>query len=252
MKHHYDEESGMLLSSWKDARAVYFLSTATGNPGGHSVKRWFNGARHTIPAPYGLYTYNFQMGPVDHTDQLRSYYSGALSRLRRWWLQILFYCLDLSFMNTRITFNEVQAAIAREARRAAPKPKNDFDFRVLLTKQLLASFEAEDRRKSSSRAFPNLGRHVCTLIDRDGAAHARELKCMHCVWCTHSGRRRKNTQYQCPICMVPLHHPMHSRKPEFRECFEAYHRASPAVIASILTRTREACGPCKTNDLKKI
>lgn len=67
MKHHYDEESGILLTSWKDARVVYFLSTATGNPGGHSVKRWFNGTRHTIPAPFGLYVYNLQMGPVDHT-----------------------------------------------------------------------------------------------------------------------------------------------------------------------------------------
>jgi len=61
---------------------------------------------------------------------------------------------------------------------------------------------------------------------------------MHCVWCTHRGRKRKNTQYQCGVCRVPLHHPVHSRKPDIRECFEAYHQASPAVVGAILKRTR--------------
>lgn len=165
-------------------------------------KKRKNGDVVRVENPVCVDLYNNNMGGVDPSDQLRSYYS-ACRPSKKWYKYLFWFIFDLSLVNSFIIFKE---NVQRSRRRTL------VDVCFALVKQLIAGFlsRAANRKRTMKAAAlevtitpENATGHF--IIQGEGNARRR-----HCVQCKKEGRktsssRAKETIYKCAQCGIALY-----------------------------------------------
>lgn len=208
-----EQKGNLVYTKWHDKRDVNILSTNFNPLDPKTVKerRKKNGDVVHVEKPACVDLYNNNMGGVDRSDQLRSYYS-ACRPSKKWYKYLFWFIFDLSLVNSFIIFKE---NVHRRGRRTLA------NFRLALAKQLIGGFSSRsENRKRTMKAASlqatttpgNAAGHFC--IRREGNARKR-----HCVQCKKDGRktpsdRAKETIYECAQCGIAL-----CKDP----CFKRYH-----------------------------
>ena len=198
-----EQKGNLVYTKWQDKRDVNILSTNFDPLSPKTVKerRKKNGDVVRVEKPGCVDLYNTHMGGVDHSDQLRSYYSTCRPS-HKWYKYLFWFIFDVTICNCYIIFKE---NVHRPGRRRL------VDFRLALAKQLVAGFSSRsENRKRTMRAASlqstttpeNAAGHFVTR--REGNARKR-----HCVQCKRDGRktasdRAKETIYECSQCGVAL------------------------------------------------
>jgi hypothetical protein len=243
-KYGYDASNKTMYSTIMDKKPVYLLSTAFGNPSGHTVRRWIRGRHTDMKAPLALDKYNQHMGGVDHYDAIRAGVSTELLGLRRWWLKLVFVIWDMGIINATTAFN-----VVHERRRAAGAPHKNVgykEFAWMLIKELKTwlDSEAEHARDASLRyerrnqavlaalrmmSPPRLSRQAVELPDSPDspvsgyASHQPRSTTTggRCIVCASKGKE-KRSRTKCAQC------DRHYCKMAKRDCFSWFHYdASP-------------------------
>ena len=96
-------DNSMLAIKWMDKRAVTALTTIH-EDAAVAVERHSRrapGGRETVMKPQAIVEYN--MGSMDHADQLLSYY-GFGHRTVKWWRRAFFFLLDMAVVNSYILY----------------------------------------------------------------------------------------------------------------------------------------------------
>ena len=109
------QKGNLLYTKWHDKRDVNILSTNIDplTPPVVKERRKKNGEVEEVEKPYCIEQYNKYMGGVDHSDQLRSYYSCCRS-FHKWYKYLFWFIFDVS--NTFILHKE-NVAVRRPGRR---------------------------------------------------------------------------------------------------------------------------------------
>lgn len=112
-----DEKSGLHVIRWQDNKCVQIVSTFAGVKASKTVKRW-DGKRKEhilVPCPDMVRLYNESMGGVDLADMLIALYRTKI-KTRRWYLKVLFHCIDIAKVNAWILYRRHcdQRAIPRK------------------------------------------------------------------------------------------------------------------------------------------
>ena len=112
----------------------------------------------SFPKPKVVAMYNNNMGGVDQSDQIRSYYpTGRASR--KWYRYIFWFLFDVAIGNAFV-LDKISATGRR-------RPKKGLEFRDHLAKQLIGSYvgRADVRRRESQK------RALTVDISPENAAH---------------------------------------------------------------------------------
>ena len=141
------------------------------------------------------------MGGVDHSDQLRSYYS--VSRPSHKWYRYIFWFIFEAVLGNAFIIDKEK--VNRLGRRTV------YEFRLALAKQLIGGFSSHSEHKKRSQKALFLELCISSenspghfISRREGNAHKR-----HCVQCKKDGKktasnRAKETIYVCAQCDVAL------------------------------------------------
>ena len=177
------QKGNLVYTKWHDKCHVNILSTNFNPLDPKTVKERCkkNGVVVRVEKPACVDLYNNNMGGVDRSDQLRSYYS-ACGPSKKWYKYLFWFIFDLSLVNSFIIFKE---NVHRRGRRTL------VNFRLALAKQLIGGFSSrsEDRKHTMKAASlqvtttpGNAAGHFC--LRREGNARKR-----HCVQCKKDGRK---------------------------------------------------------------
>ena len=184
---------------WKDKRAVSILSTS-GTCNMVQIRTRRGQLKHK---PAVIQLYNEHMLGVDKTDQLASYYS-FLQKSVKWWRKVLFWVLEVSVINTYITYTSRMQHVGQQHLTHLP-------FRHSLILRLVS-------HRLQLPPQPRPGRRVDMSLERlRPVPHFSEegQRRRDCRVCSTRGRRR-STQYHCITCSDRPHlHP--------GRCFRVYH-----------------------------
>ena len=154
--------------------------------------------------------YNENMGGVDQSNQMRSYYPTGRSS-RKWYRYIFWFLFDVVIGNAFV-LDKMSATGER-------RPKMGLEFRDKLAKQLIGDYVGRadvQRRESQMRALTvdtspeNAAHHSICKIE------SRKRECAQCkkdVRKTPSGRATE-TSFMCEQCSVALCKDT---------CFRSYH-----------------------------
>ncbi|XP_042578446.1 piggyBac transposable element-derived protein 4-like [Cyprinus carpio] len=123
----------LLFVEWKDTREVLMCSSFHSANGDRTVQRrmrtrsgeW---TEPTVPVPAAVADYNKNMGGVDLSDALISYYT-VLRKTRKWYCALFYHFIDTAVVNAFIIHQ--QMALARNQ-----KPKTQREFREALVLEL--------------------------------------------------------------------------------------------------------------------
>lgn len=199
-----EQKGNLVYTKWHDKRDVNLNPL---DPKTVKERRKKNGDVVRVEKPACVDLYNNNMGGVDRSDQLRSYYSACLPS-KKWYKYLFWFIFDLSLVNSFIIFKE---NVHRRGRRTL------VIFRLALPKQLIRGFSSRpENRKRTMKAASlqatttpgNAAGHFC--IRREGNARKR-----HCVQCKKDGSdQAKETIYECAQCGIAL-----CKDP----CFKQYH-----------------------------
>lgn len=217
---------GMLCAVWHDSIIIPFLSTCH-SPEEVTVRRRVTGqAPATITAPRVAADYNKYMGACDQANSLRKSYNVQLRHKHRWYMSMVYYCIDMMIINAMIIF--------RAVRNLNKTNMSQLKFRELLVEGLFARAlgagagqgvqtpvrkrKRVANRKSPLDALPDerlLGRdHFPTSEKTPGEAYTTH----NCKWCYYTSGKVKRTSFRCTKCNVNLH--------VDRPCFALYHSAT--------------------------
>ena len=148
--------------------------------------------------------YNHSMNAVDRSDQYSVSYP-FVRRTRKWWRKLFFYLLEVSIVNSFITYREVTR-----------KKLSHLDFRRSLVESLATKYlqEQESRRTSvgrpRSQPCPVRLNKQLHLLEQRGSRH----DCVVCSDRQHGSRH--TTTFFCKTCPdSPSLHPT--------TCFERFH-----------------------------
>jgi hypothetical protein len=132
----YIRQNGQLTCAiWKDSKAVMLLSSAhqpyrrDTDMVTRKIKDDGMGTREAveIAAPPQAKAYTKNMGGVDRSDQLRSYYTCS-RKSQLWWKKVLYFLLDITQVNAWICYKHHQEAMAaRMAAELAAKKQQEGD-----------------------------------------------------------------------------------------------------------------------------
>ena len=188
-----------MFLKWKDKRDVCVLSTncSPSEPDVTITRRGVGGAETRVQKPKVITDYNENMGGVDLSDQLRSYYPLA-RKSRKWYRYIFWFLGDVAITNAYILSN-----LCRR------RPKDSLlEFKMQLAQQLIGGFVGRSdalHRQNFRRSLPaveaqNVRDHFSIKI----VGRKKE-----CVQCKRAGRKTpkgyaKETRDKCAQCDVPL------------------------------------------------
>ncbi|XP_027859071.1 piggyBac transposable element-derived protein 4-like isoform X1 [Xiphophorus couchianus] len=184
-------EGPVVFVKWMDTREVSVCSTIHPAFSGETVqrreknevKRWIV---KDIPCPTPVMAYNKYMGGVDLSDQLIQYYS-AQRKTYRWYKTVLMHLVDIATANAYILHQELCKA-------KGVKPMTHKDFNVEMASQLCSvDMAGLPRRKAAE--------HIPVPISAQQNARNGRLQCRHCL---RVNKVRKDTQWKCEGCDVPL------------------------------------------------
>ncbi|XP_041920753.1 piggyBac transposable element-derived protein 4-like [Alosa sapidissima] len=107
-------EGPIVFVQWKDTRDVLMCSTIHKAHGEDTIQRnmkdvegqW---AMNSIAVPPAILDYNKNMGAVDHSDALISYYN-VLHRTKRWYRSFFYHFVDIAVVNAFILHKELASA----------------------------------------------------------------------------------------------------------------------------------------------
>ncbi|KAF2348717.1 PiggyBac transposable element-derived protein 4 C-terminal zinc-ribbon [Trinorchestia longiramus] len=182
-----------MVLKWKDRREVTVLSTIHDDAMVKTVSR--RGLE--TEKPKVIVDYNANMGGVDLSDGLLHHYTTARLRMKKFYLKIFRYLLDMSVLNAYIAYKVVGGA------------KTRVDFIMTLSEELIAKYKSIVPIPSSSAGRPIpiaslpsrlIGRHFPDYCPAtNNRAHAQR-NCAHC----QKQKKRKATSIWCPECSVGL------------------------------------------------
>lgn len=91
----------IVITKWKDNKAVYLASTCSGKIPETSVSRWDKTSRSykDVQCPNVVQMYNGKMGGVDLLDQSMEYYR-TFFRTRKWTVKVILHFFDLAIVNS--------------------------------------------------------------------------------------------------------------------------------------------------------
>jgi hypothetical protein len=95
----------VFLCTWRDSIEFHLLSTCHGAESGQVERRQSGVAGFvTKEAPLVAVDYNKNMGACDQCNALRERYSCRLSHRYRWYMTIVYYCIDILLTNAYIVY----------------------------------------------------------------------------------------------------------------------------------------------------
>ena len=184
---------------WKDRKHVFFVNNVT-NPREVTtvVRKQKDGSNKSYPCPQSVDLYNKYMGGVDMADAMRRVYSCSRKSKHKWYMRLFWFLVDTSVVNAYIL--EGESPNHRPAQSSGSRRKvhrSQLDFVLELGQQLVESHSSHK----------NLGRQP--LIPRSESHYTLHVPCRYekpqnCKVCS-TKTSRKQTQYGCVECGVPLY-----------------------------------------------
>jgi hypothetical protein len=199
--------SNLVACAWQDTKRVSFLSTTeTNNTIDKRVRqRGADGGHRIVEKPVLAEKYNQHMGGVDILDQKLGSYSYP-HKSSKWYTTIFHRLREVALVNGYIVY-------CKDAGEDAVPPKV---FREHVVSGLLEGY----MKKASRRGRPSTD--VPTrLTERHFAGKYEDPKykpdCVVCSSRTKEGWKRKQTNYMCkqcnlPMCFIPCHEIYHTNK----------------------------------------
>ncbi|KAJ8929756.1 hypothetical protein NQ314_017527 [Rhamnusium bicolor] len=137
---------GLTALKWKDSKGIFLASNFHNPEEVTNVQRKTkDGSRVEITCPMMVKDYNENMGYVDKSDQIKSYYEID-RKSKRWWLRIFWHFIDLTIVNAFILFR-----IQSEGKSITLK-----DFRTSVARGLIGILKRQKRgRKSEDLVSPS-------------------------------------------------------------------------------------------------
>ena len=188
----------MLFTKWHDKKDVTYLSTNVSPlDAGREVERNVRGQSTTIIKPKVADVYTASMGGVDHSDQLRSFYSTGWQS-RKWYRYIFWFLFNISVCNAFV-LEGFSRSMAGQTKRTL------LEFKRELAKLLINDF-SQRKRKARNSLPSEQSRVVGSEQHISGHVEGRKRKCVQCI---KTGRRTKGggkieTRFECVICKVAL------------------------------------------------
>lgn len=104
-----DTNSSLAVLKWYDNKCVHLCSNYSNPCAISTVQRWDKVQRKhvKIDCPNTVKEYNESMGGVDLADMLISLYRTSI-KTRRWYLKVLFHCLDIAKVNAWLLYRRQQ------------------------------------------------------------------------------------------------------------------------------------------------
>ncbi len=129
------DTSSTMITHWLDKRHVYLISS--NNSGEDTVKPRTRFHREDmVTVPTVVTDYNANMGGVDSSDQLRSYYNVGRSG-RRWWKYLFWGLFNQGLINAYILWHESTRPHSKNKRSHSLKA-----FKVAIIHQLVDGFSS--------------------------------------------------------------------------------------------------------------
>jgi hypothetical protein len=215
-------EDPLLVAVWRDTteHGVWFLSTCH-QPILSTVFRRKKG--HSGKIRKNAFTvavdYNENMGACDQCNAIRHNSSCQLRHHRRWYMGIIYYCLDILMINSYIYYKRLKAES------------------IPLKQYILAVCRA---LASSALADPRLDAPVQKRIRIEGAKQLPPARLLHvgshfaqfvrtqrnCKLCYYTAKAVRRSQVVCTTCNV------HLCLNSTRNCFKDYHTHTHGVVVS--------------------
>ena len=171
-------QTSLVMTTWKEKREINMLSTncSPDEPPKKNSWRSKDGREEEIEKPAVVCNYNENMGGVDSSDQMRSYYPLG-RKSHRWYKYIFWFLVDLAIGNAFVLWKKCFPPQGNRARGA-------LSFRQALAKQLIGGYcgrKSETKKRLSYkkndprdiRDDTKFGHFVCR-IDR------RKKECVQC------------------------------------------------------------------------
>ncbi|XP_055750279.1 piggyBac transposable element-derived protein 4-like isoform X1 [Salvelinus fontinalis] len=187
-------EGSLLFVKWKDAREVSMGTTIHQAYGGETIKRkrknkdgkW---SHESIPVPTPILEYNKNMGGVDLSDQLITYFS-AHRKTMKWYRTLFYHFVDIATTNSYIIHKDLCKVNKMQ-------PMTHKEFTQALVAQLCeVSIETQSKPTNTGHT-PVPIKPVADKSKRSSAGRKR------CELCKKSGHS-KDTPWKCNECGVPL------------------------------------------------
>ena len=167
------------LVCWKDKDIVYALTNCVDTTKTDTCFRRSSEGRITLQRPCVISEYNNNMGGVDLADMRRLHCNSTVMGLKRWWMKIFFYLLDVGTSNALVLFRE-----------AMNSNMNVVEYKKQLVNLLIGSrLETIDAP---------IVQHKLVRVEGD--------KRLSCAYCSAFFINTKRTRYICqhPQCRLPL------------------------------------------------
>ena len=203
----------LLICVWRDTtdEGAWFLSSCH-QPTAATVTRRKKGHQGKIQkdAFTVAVDYNMNMGACDQCNAIRHNCTCQLRHHRRWYMGIIYYCLDILMINSHIYYQRLKVKFI---------PLKDYILSIckaLVSKSLAGEVpEGPVQKRSRIDADKDLpasrlldvGKHFPEFVDR-------QMNCKLCYYTTQTVSRVKTV---CSHCRVPLC--LNSK----RACFKVYH-----------------------------
>ena len=189
---------------WRDSceEGSLFLSSRHGDKAGTVMRRVKGSAKQQRTAPQVAIDYNKCMGPCDRANALRENYSSQLTHQHRWYMTLVYYCIEVLIINAYIAY-----------KLSGDNQKSHKEFRVDLARALAKRYKSSDfspaKRKRGMSAELNTVR--LTAAEHLPVDAGKEKRCKFCYAKFHTDSK---TNMMCCKCKVHLH---------AKECFFYFH-----------------------------
>lgn len=224
---YFKTKNQLLLSCWRDSKAVLVLSNCYGIKSVETERRKkrkeiekeerkSNSEQgpidviENVKIPYSISQYNKFMGGVDLFDQKAENY-GILLRSHRWYVKIFFHLLEISLINSYIIYTKV-------CEKSRVTPKSHLQFRKEVARGLLQPMRerlqinatktkigASSKKRNADQ--PIISQSPCKLEERPIPPNYKtnRTECEeHSSGWLQKNNRVSQTIYWCVTCKVAL------------------------------------------------
>ncbi len=158
--------------------------------------------------------YNQYMNGVDHSDQIRSYYSHRL-KSRKYYMYLFFFVFECCITN---------AFVLQKQYRSAPI-KTTKQYRLLLAEKLIGAYTSRHRYGlpqviQDTALLKSLPPRKRKMAEQTGVHFPIKTNSGRCNYCWYKGMRHESS-IKCRQCKVRLC--VASRDDDGISCFEKYH-----------------------------
>ncbi len=130
----FRQHGNLVANVWRDKKLVYVMSTNSSPVMSTCNRKEKDGTVVEVPIPTLTKMYNQYMKGVDHSDQIRSYYSHRL-KSRKYYMYLFFIVFECCVTN---------AFVLQKQYRSAPI-KTTKQYRLLLAEKLIGAYTSRHR-----------------------------------------------------------------------------------------------------------